>query len=502
MSAMPPGKRRIRSKEDSVGIFGSWVFVIIYCAIAFPMFFVFAIADKNIFGGLISGFFAVFGVVYIVWTVHFTMNRLKYGQVELNLPAEKPVLGGEVVGSLALPERAAQATRVRVELRCLKEEIGTDSKGRTTTSQKREWYEEKFFTVSRSGARALAEFRMKVPDEPVISRTEPYIWEVQVVADLPGVDLSRSFVIEMGRAVGLARAVATPAAETVSTPSLSPPPGQASTTAGAGFAPAQAFSMPRAARPAVQAQAASPAENAAAAPAAAARAAAALPVTQTEPESTAPVAALIAANLVPLAGVLFLGWKVGDIVLLYWLENVVIGVMNVARIAAAEPDALTRNAPRGKKVRPHELLMAKAFLGGFFLMHYGAFCAGHATFLAFMFPVKGPGGRSLEMDGVILHMLTDPGILVAVLALFASHLVSYFRNYLGRGEYRQVDIAQLMTRPYGRIVVVHIFIIAGGFLVTFLKSPLIALALFVIIKTAVDLHMHRRERNLLSEPGH
>lgn len=221
-----------------------------------------------------------------------------------------------------------------------------------------------------------------------------------------------------------------------------------------------------------------------------------------EPESATPVFALIAANLVPLAGVLFLGWKVGDIVLLYWLENVVIGVMNLARIVSAQPDALTRNAPRGKRVRPHELLLAKLFLGGFFLAHYGAFCAAHATFLAFMFPVKGADGRSMEIAGVIGNMLTDPGMLVAVLALFASHLVSYFRNYLGRGEYRQADIAQLMTRPYGRIVVVHIFIIAGGFLVTFLKSPMIALALFVIIKTAVDLHMHRRERNVLSDASH
>ena len=250
MSARPAGGRRIRSKEDGIGIFGSWVFVIVYCAIAFPMFFVFAIADKNIFGGLISGFFAVFGVVYIVWTVHFTLNRLKYGQVELNLPAEKPVLGGEVAGSLALPERAAQATRVRVELRCLKVGFSTDSKGRSTRSEKREWYEERFFTVRRDGARALAEFRMKVPDDPVISRNEPYIWEVQVVADLPGVDMSRSFVIEVDQRPSALPAVAA----------------RVAAPADGGFAPAQAFSMPKVVLPTARSQAA-PVSAAAAAPA-------------------------------------------------------------------------------------------------------------------------------------------------------------------------------------------------------------------------------------------
>ena len=34
---------------------------------------------------------------------------------------------------------------------------------------------------------------------------------------------------------------------------------------------------------------------------------------------------LIAANLVPLYGVFQWGWKVGDILILYWIENVIIG---------------------------------------------------------------------------------------------------------------------------------------------------------------------------------
>jgi len=51
----------------------------------------------------------------------------------------------------------------------------------------------------------------------------------------------------------------------------------------------------------------------------------------------------------------------------------------------------------------------------------------------------------------------------------------------------------------GRIVVVHIFIIAGAFIVMGLNSPMFAMVLFVVIKTGVDLHMHRQERKLLSE---
>ena len=97
-------------------------------------------------------------------------------------------------------------------------------------------------------------------------------------------------------------------------------------------------------------------------------------------------------------------------------------------------------------------------------------------------------------------MLTDPFNLVTVLALFASHLISFFGNYLGRGEYRRVDIGKLMFRPYGRIWVVHIYIFAGGLLATFMNGTVVSMAVFVVIKTAVDLHMHRRERDLLSGP--
>ncbi len=38
------------------------------------------------------------------------------------------------------------------------------------------------------------------------------------------------------------------------------------------------------------------------------------------------VAALIVANLVPLAGVLLFGWDVMTILVLYWIENGIVGL--------------------------------------------------------------------------------------------------------------------------------------------------------------------------------
>src|SRR5436309_8211653 len=68
--------------------------------------------------------------------------------------------------------------------------------------------------------------------------------------------------------------------------------------------------------------------------------------------------ALIVANLVPLAGVLFLGWTLFATLLLFWLENVTVGVFSVLQLLAA---------------RPREPLAwgAKVLMVPFFMFHYG-----------------------------------------------------------------------------------------------------------------------------------
>src|SRR5690242_1804010 len=56
------------------------------------------------------------------------------------------------------------------------------------------------------------------------------------------------------------------------------------------------------------------------------------------PSSFSPSAAvLVAANLVAVHGIFALGWDVFPLILLYWIENVVVGVLNVARMLAVDP---------------------------------------------------------------------------------------------------------------------------------------------------------------------
>jgi hypothetical protein len=53
------------------------------------------------------------------------------------------------------------------------------------------------------------------------------------------------------------------------------------------------------------------------------------------------VTALILANLIPLFGVLFAGWQVFDVVMVFWVENVIIGLINLLKMRYLDNTNLT-----------------------------------------------------------------------------------------------------------------------------------------------------------------
>jgi purine-cytosine permease-like protein len=80
-----------------------------------------------------------------------------------------------------------------------------------------------------------------------------------------------------------------------------------------------------------------------------------------------------------------------------------------------------------------------------------------------------------------------------VLALFISHGISFVQNYLLKREYAIAKPEKLMGSPYGRVVVMHIAILAGGFLTMAIGSPAPLLVILVVLKTVLDVNLHNRE---------
>lgn len=188
---------------------------------------------------------------------------------------------------------------------------------------------------------------------------------------------------------------------------------------------------------------------------------------------------LIAANLLPLAGVLWLDWSVQEVLLLYWTESVIVGFVNVLRIAVSQ-------AP----------VISKLFLIPFFIVHFGAFCYAHLTAVIYLLGAASRGPNPLSA----LPPFTDSLFWIASGGILLSHLFSFAVNFIGTGEYRRTPPGELMHRPYSRIMIMHVTIIVGAIVIERLGSPIALLLVMIGAKTVVDVFMHQKERTALGKP--
>jgi len=194
--------------------------------------------------------------------------------------------------------------------------------------------------------------------------------------------------------------------------------------------------------------------------------------------------ALLTANLMPLFGVLALGWSVAPIMVFYWSENLVVGFFNVLKMRLAQGSVANSNTSlNGRPVRETD----RGAMILFFVAHYGIFTLVHGAFVMTLFAARWRGAFS-ELG-------------LALLFLTVSHGVSYKRNFINRGEYRNVAFTRLFWQPYQRVIIMHITILAGGAWAQAKGSPVYALLVLVMLKTAIDLSLHLLERRKFQDHG-
>jgi hypothetical protein len=186
-------------------------------------------------------------------------------------------------------------------------------------------------------------------------------------------------------------------------------------------------------------------------------------------------------------GVLVLGWSVLAVMALFWLENVVIGIFNVARM-------LITGVRLGAIVFVGALAMA-----AFFTVHYGMFTAVHGVFVVMLFGTGELGREAMDsgLIGPVFHMLdrllTDRDGWLAIGAIVALHGAS-FAQWWGSSRAAPTPLKELMRAPYGRIMILHVTLIAGGFLVQALRAPVAGALLLIALKLAYDLVSLSRAR--------
>ena len=203
--------------------------------------------------------------------------------------------------------------------------------------------------------------------------------------------------------------------------------------------------------------------------------------------SVGAVVALVVANAIPLIGVLFLGWGVWSILIVYWLENGIVGFFNALKMTRAEGTGGPVDATFTVNGQPATSL-SKFALVPFFVVHYGIFWFVHGIFVITL-----PAFFSLSPEPIAGMDVAPGSILFAGVALAISHGLSYWWNFLRGGEYRRVSAPALMFAPYRRLIALHLTIIFGAMAVLFTGAPAAAVAILVGIKTVLDLGLHLAE---------
>lgn len=196
--------------------------------------------------------------------------------------------------------------------------------------------------------------------------------------------------------------------------------------------------------------------------------------------TTPSLALLIMVNLIPLVMVITAEWTVVEILLLFWLENVVIGIYNLMKMATCQ-----KKAQNGSKY----------FLMPFFTIHYGIFTMGHGAIILDIFAANQAGHKLPFGPEMVFYVADTYHLWLPLMGLMISHGFSLVWHYWMGGEYLHEDAGTLMAKPYGRVVVLHVVVLIGGFLVQAMGQPVIALLMLIVLKVLIDANAHQRAHN-------
>lgn len=211
---------------------------------------------------------------------------------------------------------------------------------------------------------------------------------------------------------------------------------------------------------------------------------------------------IVITNLIPLFGVLLLSWQLRDVVLLFFFETIVIGIFNMLKMAVAKP---SRDNPA----------FLRFILIPFFASHYNFFILGQGIFIMILIVLPEYKGVNIFAQEVVVSGGLESIIsffspywqyawqgrfplVFAYFAIIISHLFDFVYHFIIKKEReRPLDVGKMMFAPYRRIFVQQFVIIFGAFLFLTFETPLVFLALLIVLKIFIDLRTHYDEHKVL-----
>lgn len=171
---------------------------------------------------------------------------------------------------------------------------------------------------------------------------------------------------------------------------------------------------------------------------------------------------LIAANLIPVFGVWFLGWSATDAFIVYAMETLIAGVMTLLKMAvitiARKKDTWYNE---GSSVKVSGL-----FFMFFFTLHFGLFAAVQTTIFSQTANIV-PPGKGMMYFFFHWYEFINEDIAIMLGGIVISYFVRSFLPFIIKGEYKTIPMMYVMFQPYGRIFVQQFTVILGSMFLSF-----------------------------------
>ena len=193
---------QIRS-DAGKGTIVFWVFALIWYGISFPVLW--AIPEeleKENYLALIVILFPLVGLGLIYKAVQPILEFKRFGRVLLQMDPYPGAIGGHVGGHLQVKKLdyriASQAEALTITLECVHSYVSGSGKNRSR-NESIKWAERGTPGINKSYEGVTVTFRFNVPEAlppaDVEQSNDYYFWRLKLAAEIPGIDLNRSYNI-------------------------------------------------------------------------------------------------------------------------------------------------------------------------------------------------------------------------------------------------------------------------------------------------------------------
>jgi Family of unknown function (DUF6498) len=198
---------------------------------------------------------------------------------------------------------------------------------------------------------------------------------------------------------------------------------------------------------------------------------------------------VVTGNLIPLIGVVLFGWDLPSVLVMYWIETGVVGLVNVLKIHKAMGLGRPTVDEAGGIRRPIEPASGSGswLLAVTWFLTYAVFWAILGVFVLQI----ASGGFYAGASRTGWTGASASVVVWCTASLVGGQLVGYVLDYVIGRRYLTVTSPELLRDPFVRIFVILATIAAGGVGIAVVGSPVGFLAAMVLAKTTTEIWFAR-----------